>query len=278
MPPESPHFVDVPKPFQADLRKRRMQKGFTPDTREIFPRNRPEKRSEDFLTAVTQEPQKRVNFNDPSIPAPTLYKARMAALRREHLREGLTSLLARKRQQQRHTQLRSQMKQAESQRLVAQGPRTDEFLTANTVPAAMLPSAAQQSHLSAAAEAAALHAQKVDNTARHAERQAAFKTDALHSLYMNSRNFITDEAQLLAAVRKEFDLKTFQGELGGAGTNNKSMWSYGPPDDIKAMIDGQWTPTAAGERTRLANYSDQAAKRLQERVKRVAEKLSGGKI
>jgi hypothetical protein len=263
----------VPKNFQPDFYPPKAKKGYLPETKDIFPKNRPEKKTTDYLVALTRDPKKPVDLDAANASPKILYKARMAALRRSHLRQGITQLLARKRWQENQQQLRSQMKQAESQRLVNQGPREDERLTNNTVPQAMSPD--MPINFNTAAEAQATYDRKIANVARVAATQEAFKTDALHTLYMNSRNFITTEEQLRAAVVKEFDRKEFQ---PGTGATSKSMWSYGAPDDIKALIDGQWTPTSAQEGNRMRTATDATAKRLQERVKRVAEKLSGGKI
>jgi hypothetical protein len=263
----------VPKTFQPEFYPPKAKKGYHPQTKDIFPKNRPEKKFPAYLTTVTRDPKELPDPEAANASPKILYKARMAALRRSHLREGITQLLARKRWQENQQHLRSQMKQAESQRLVSQSPREDERLTNNTVPQAMSPD--MPINFNTAAEAQGTYDRKMANVARVTAAQNTFKTDALHTLYMNSRNFITTEEQLRAAVVKEFDEKKFQADFGAT---SKSMWSYGPPDDIKALIDGQWTPTSAQEGNRLRSLSDTTAKRLQERVKRVAEKLSGGKI
>lgn len=269
IPPESPHFIDVPQTFQPDYNQRPKQKGYLPTPREIFPRNRPNKSTEAYIDALTRSPKEPVDVNDPNISEQIRYKARMSALRKSHLRSSLSELHARKTSLVRSTQLRSQMKQAESQRLASQPPREDERLTNVSVPAAMTSS--QLQHLSPA-NARALHKQKTANVKRANAAKAAERADQLHTLYMNARHFITTEAQLLDAIKTEFAEDKF------GGRHNMNYWQErGVPEGIRQMLSGQWIGEEMS--TRESNIQKTAReKNEKERMKRIGERLSGGKI
>jgi len=279
IPPESPLFVDVPRSFQPDLRRRPIQKGYLPTPKQIFPRSRPEKLTSEYALAATPLPKNPVDLNDPSLSEHARYKARMADLRRSHLRSGLSELQVRKTSLDKRTQLRSQMKRAESERLVHQAPREDERLTNASIPASMSPDI---KHHFSPAEALALHEQKMQNVARAASQKVAERTDQLHTLYVNAKNFITSEEQLLEAVKREFAPDRF-------GHNNKSMWdkrsdtgahnqrfSKVGPEGIQDMLLGQGV--SGGTTEPRGALRDALARNDAERMKKIGEKLSGGKI
>ena len=270
IPPESPHFIDVPQSLQPDFIRPQKQKGYLPKPKEIFPRNLPNKPTERYISAATPSPRIPVDLNDPTLSEHARYKARMSALRKSHLRTGLTELYTRKQSITNRVQLRSNMKQAESLRLVSQAPREDERLTNVSIPSTMSPE-----HISrfSPEEALRLHEQKSANVARTAAAKTADRVDSMHTLYMNARNFITTEEQLRSAIQKEFDENNFDGLRGEV---HKSYWdTKGPPDGIKEMLARQYvsprlSPRDGGEEGRY--------KRDQERMKKIAEKLSGGKM
>ena len=195
----------------------------------------------------------------------------MADLRKSHLRSSLVELHQRKTSIQQSMQKRSQYKSDQSQRLVHQPPRHDERLTNNSIPSTLL---APQHNLTPT-EALAIHDRKTANVAAHEAKRVAERVDALHTLYMNARHFITDEKQMLAKIKAEFEDKSF----GLSGSKGQSYWDSGPPDDIKRMVDSQYVaprktePSGAG----LGNTNSKST-RDQERMKRIAEKLSGGKL
>lgn len=249
--------------------------------RDLFPDNRPEKKTAEYITRLTPSPKKELNPDDPDATPLKLYKQQMAALRKSHLRSSLASLAQRKTSYIRQVSLRSQRKQDESQLLRQQGPREDERLTNNSVPSALL--APQRQHNSAMAKA--IHKAKVANVQRTAANKAAQRRDALHTLYVSARDFVTNEEQLELLIKREFEDKDFG---GSAAESKKSYWEgQGPPDGVKQMVDGQWVNVRGGAEftsSSAYNLGDQlgAATRKyrtdQERMKRIAEKLSGGKM
>ena len=268
IPPESPHFVDVPQSFQPSLVIRRQKKGYLPTPKEIFPRTLPNKPTQAYVDALTREPQNAIDLNDPNLPEQSRYKARMSALRRSHLRTSLSELHTRKTTLVNRVQMRSQMKQIESQRLVTQPPREDERLTNVSVPSTMSPLV---KHHFTPAEAKAEHIRKTANVEKHEAARAAERADQLHTMYMTSRKFITDEEQLKAAVEEEFRVGRF-----GTQHGTMSIWgSDGRPASMKELLHGQWAGAAGGQRSddTLARERNE-----RERMKRIGEKLSGGKI
>ncbi|KPI45445.1 uncharacterized protein AB675_373 [Cyphellophora attinorum] len=285
IPPESPNYIDVPQSFQPTYIPPQRQKGFIPTPRDIFPRNRPSKGSPEFITRLTTPRQQDVSLSDASTLPPTvLYKQKMADLRKSHLATSLTSLAQRKASALRKMDTRAQYKQSQSQRLRTQRPRSDERLTNPSVPSSLL----APIHHPTTAEALALHAQKAANVAEHARKRLSARTDALHTLYINSRHFITNENQLRDLVTKEFERKDFQGI---PGFPTKSYWDgLGPPDGIKEMVDGQYVNVRSegsgmgdlmkkiteGKTSGGLSEKERKYRRDQERMKRVAEKLSGG--
>ena len=193
------------------------------------------------------------------------YKRKMAELRKSHLRSGLTELHARKSFIDNTIASRSASKQRQSARLVAQAEREDERLTNVSIPSPMRP---QKLHeLSAEEEEEIYHTRMATHadvvTAKHEDR-----LDKLHTLYMNARNFITTKEQLTAAIDEVFD-------------TSRSIWDReGVPDSATTMIQRGRDRNAdegRGGVTMVGDLAERAAKD-QERMKKIAERLSGGKL
>lgn len=293
VPPESPYYVDIPESHQAFAPYYRRPKGILPNPRDIFPENRPEKSSPEYIANVTPQPVKK-NIKSPSKLSPTAkHKAKMAEQRRTQLREGLTALHARKQADLTFMSTRSQNKQRNRAALLTQSEREDARLTNVSVPSAMKPVTSQTSLAALEAEVAtakAQHAQKLANYQQFTVAKREAKMDALHTLYMNARSFITTESQLRQLLTKQFDdKKRFTNEVA----DGDSMWQFGPPASVKDMIsDATGRPRGrsamSGEILSSMNPSARLSSSLQgdreqrgrdqERLKRIAEKLSGGKI
>lgn len=263
IPPESPAFVDVPEPYQPTREPRLPSKGLLPVPRELFPRRRPDKPGPQYLENVTRDALPK------NIPLPQFqtdakkYKLRMSEVRKSHLREGLTLLHARKVKHENRLQQRSIAKRQQHERLADQAEREDERLTANTVPSSMKPQ--RLLALPAEEEEAIYTARKARYEAtRIAKRDA--RLDKLHTMYMNARKFITTKDQLATVIDAEFE--------------KSSIWKLGTPSSLREMLAGK-TPAAAkvdaGSMTNLVPSSDRFL-RDQERMQKIAEKLSGGKI
>ena len=193
----------------------------------------------------------------------------MTQLRKQHLREGLAELYARKQNQDREKKIRSDTKSAERARLVSQAEREDARLTNASVPAAMNPKLKQTF---TEEDALWMQEKRRQNIETHQSKKSAAQHDALHTLYMNARDFITDEEQLGAKIKEEFDDKNFGGHSSDPA---KSYWdSQGPPDGIAEMVNRS---TMSRGRQGVSEKED-AWRRDQERMRKLAEGLSGGKM
>lgn len=289
IPPESPAYIDIPSSLQAALPWSRPVKGTLPVPRELFPASRPDKPSELYLQHLTPDAlPKNVKSS-----AKGQERARLAQLRKEQLRQGLTGLYARKQAEINAMNNRSTNKQAERSRLLRQPEREDARLTSTSVTKEMQPAHAHSldALLAEVAAAKRIHAQKLDNVARHAQKKQEERLDHLHTLYMNARSFITNPHQLNVAIAEQFDLSTggpeavpahadFKTDIG----SGQSMWQFGPPESIKDMVDDA-TDTPRDRTAKSIRYGKNASpadearyRREQDRFKKIAERLSGGKM
>ena len=266
--PESPRFIDVPKSFQEDWAPPRFVSGRMPVPRDLFPARRPDKPSPEYLANVTQDPKVPVDVS--KLSEKQQYKHRLSQMRKEYLREGLTGLNQRKKNAIQNMQFRSDEKQAERSRLLSQAEREDARLTNISVTSEMNPDKkVDLAHLNAQE----IHEHKITNVARKEAERTALRKDQLHTLYMNSREFITTQEQLKKKIADEFSATKF----GGEGRENyASHWEAGEvPEGINDLVNAA-TVSSTGARNDPG--PEAAFKRDQERMKRIAEKLSGGKI
>lgn len=110
-------------------------------------------------------------------------------------------------------------------------------------------------------------------TERKQQERKDERTDALHTLYIEARNFITTEAQLNSAIDKEFGTPDqpndkFQGEL--------SMWNRARPYTVQELLN---SAQRTGGRGAVGNQaSTQSSSLTKERVQRMAEALTGGRL
>jgi hypothetical protein len=264
IPPESPGFIDVPEPHQPVRDPKPIVKGILPVPRELFPGRRPDKPGKEYLAQVTRDPLPH-NVPDPKdLTEVGRYKLRMAETRKSHLREGLAELHARKVAIDTRIAQRSDHKRKERTRLLEQPEREDARLTNNSVPSAMRP---QKPHaLSPEQELAIYNARKAAHEARLAEKHED-RLDRLHTLYMNARTFITDKDQLAEAIEASF-------------ATTRSIWRTGRPDTVEEMIRRGRDRSADRGRggMMLSGDLNERAVRDQERMKNLAERLSGGKL
>ncbi|KAJ9640193.1 hypothetical protein H2204_003418 [Knufia peltigerae] len=265
IPPESPAFIDVPGPHQPVGEPKPVVKGILPVPRELFQRRRPDKPGKEYLANVTRDPLPK------NVPPPDhltemgKYKQRMAELRKTQLRQGLEELHARKVHIDGQIAWRSQQRQRQNARLMTQAQREDERLTNASVPSSMRP---QKVHdLSPEEEEAIYAARREAYQARQAVKHEE-RLDRLHTLYMNARHFITTKEQLTEAIDQAFQ-------------TTKSIWDrQGPPDTVEDMIRRGRDRTGDQGRggLRLSSEVNERVMKDQERMQKIAEKLSGGKM
>ncbi|KAI9816029.1 MAG: hypothetical protein M1827_002021 [Pycnora praestabilis] len=270
---ESPKYIEVPQPLQPRYPPERRIKGVLPAPRNIFPRRGPNKSSAAYLAAATPEPTKSRSdasaINDRAIAERIAWKQRMAITRRRNLREGLVELHQRKQKTDRFVSARSSYRRTERQRLIHQKEREDDRLTNPTITAAMkqfqIGSVPDPDRPARIAEKAALVLAKQ-------EEKEGQKRDALHSLYMRARDFITTEAQLNDAIDQEFlpRLPSFSSD----SQEGDNIWNGGVPETVQEMLKQVNKNSDRNAISFAEGYADITNKR----VRRIAEELTGGKM
>ena len=281
IPPESPRYIDVPASYQPEFQTPPRQKGVLPVPRELFPHQRPDKPSAEYIQNVTRDTMPKNTPDEASQPELRRHKNRMTEIRKHHLREGLKELHARKQLMTSRVAERSAKKQDQRAALLVQAEREDARLTSVSTPQAMLP---KNSTIKFADERA-VYERKLANIAKQdlfGAQKTEGRRNALHNLYMNARNFITTEQQLNEAIELEFpadgsNLKWT--DIARSSDHGKNVWNLGPPPSIADMLKGNAGKVSAG------GYSDQRMRQLnalhekdQKRMKRIAEELSGGRM
>ena len=258
VPPESPKYIDVPQPPQPQAVRTIYVKGVLPKPRKIISEKGPEKTSEEYLNAVTPEPATRTT--PPSTPTSDFqaWKARQAASRRENLRNSLKELTARKVREERYIAKVSAIKRAENKAL-REAPESDaERFTKAT----LLSSQTATGLNTANAEyRAAYFAQKKRNYEAHLADTEEQRRNDLHTLYVNAGDFITTEQRMREEVDRVFDDTTQFDDKTKAGLN---IWDLAMPETVRQML-------------RMRGNDEQKAI-AKDRMKRMAEELTGGKI
>ncbi|KAH8816346.1 hypothetical protein F5884DRAFT_218779 [Xylogone sp. PMI_703] len=264
--PESPKFIEIPTPPQRDAAPPRDIKGTLPAPRNIFPTRGPKKTEPEYLAAVTQEPIAHHHLSKPQNEY-IAWKRRMAEWRRTNLREGIIELHDRKVRQDKRLARRSELKRKERDQRFNAPIREDERLTNPTITAAMsklqmgvLPDPDREARLVEKAEKA---------KAKEAMREEA-RREALHTLYMHARSFITTEQQLDAEIEKIFVESPF-GQVHEGKTN---IWdALGAPPTVQDMLS-----TINNTQRSAVAFHAGPADLTGKRIKKIAEELTGGKM
>jgi len=275
IPPEAPNFLDIPQSHQPDFITPRRQKGILPVPRELFPPQQPDKPSEDYIARATRDKDAKNVVPESKMSDLEKYRNRMGDTRKKYLREGLLELHRRKQTYTHRVAVRSDQKKMERERLISQPKRIDEQLTSATIPQSMRPMKSMQIP---PGDTEAILEKKKANLERHRAEKAEERRDALHTLYMNARNFITTEEQLNAEIEKAFPAGGKNPEWQSDVGSGENLWNIGAPPTIGDLLE------AGSQRVRKdwtkAGLENSAQKyRIdQERMKRIAEELSGGKM
>lgn len=274
VPPEAPNFVDIPQSYQPDLVVPRRQKGILPVPRELFPPRQPDKPSEEYIARATRDKLAKNVVPESKMSELDKYRTRLALTRKKHLREGLLELHSRKEAMTRLVALRSEQKRKERERLISQAERVDERLTNSSVPQAMKPGKALKINT---ADAEARHKKKVSNLERQRREKAEERREALHTLYMNARSFITTDEQLDAEIEKAFP-KGNNPEFATDIKLGDNIWNVGSPATITDLLDASASRVRKDFSKAGLTETDRKFAIDQERMKRIAEELSGGKM
>ncbi|GAB7355387.1 hypothetical protein MBLNU459_g5908t1 [Dothideomycetes sp. NU459] len=275
--PESPRYIEIPEPPQQTTPDKRREKGLLPVPRDIFSGSAPgkglDKADPENIALSTKEPSKQRNAFASPDASRLAWKERMAESRRKNLREGLIALKERRIRTDTQLARRGRQRQEEREALLHRPEREDERLTNPSVDAnlrALLVKGALQNP-----DKETRLAEMRARTQRRQQERREERTDALHSLYIEARDFITTEAQLNSAIDKEFGtpenplpIDKFNGDL--------SMWSLGRPVNVQGMLNQAQRQGGVGAVASKANT--QPTSLTKERVQRMAEALTGGRM
>ncbi|KAL8682635.1 MAG: hypothetical protein Q9186_001322 [Xanthomendoza sp. 1 TL-2023] len=273
--PESPNFIHVPQSAQPDAYYRPHIKGILPTPRLIFPRpaNGAEaKTSPAYLAATTPDPSERTlnapKSKDPSTRRLVEWKAKISEHRRRNLRESLMELRERKLKTDKRLHARTASKQRMRARLLSAPTPADEKFTMASVLQSSLPS---RSGLQDPDRDARIE-QKRANFAAHDAMKKAERQNALHTLYMNARDFIVTEEKLTEAVEKAFDPSSKQ--FDNDAKRGLNIWNLGYPLTVREQLER----AKKGESGRMVERLSGFRGVTDERMRRIGEELTGGKI
>ncbi|KAI6713890.1 hypothetical protein JHW43_003544 [Diplocarpon mali] len=260
--PENPKFIEVPLPPQQQIRPKLDIKGTLPPPREIFPRRAGSKISPQYLAAVTPEPATKPEPANEFVA----WKRRMAASRRTNLREGLVELHKRKKAIEAMEAHQSRCKTKARERALHAPQREDERLTnptilktTRTLQSGPVPDPDREKRL----------AEKVARVQAKAIAKQEKRQNALHTLYMKARDFITTEEQLDAKIESIFIPDPHEQHR-----MDDSIWNVvGAPTTVKDMLSS----VNKTEKSAILFHASPAAQ-TGDRMKKIAEEMTGGKM
>ncbi len=267
--PQSPNYIDVPRPQQPTFPLAPDVKGHLPRPRDVFDtRSSHPKASPVFLRRATKDPKHRKAPGPFSRDADLrLYKQRLADARKTALRDGVQELHVRKVAADAQHLDRIQ-KSGELRTQLATAPRRPvDVLTETSVSkgirdylAGTLPPPNKN-----------IEARRRAYERKQATQQTV-RDSRLHDLYTNARTFIVSEDQLDHAIETAFgadDEPVGWDARGNAGLRSKgheglSPWNGPMPEGVGDMMN----KLRGGEGVGLAK----------DRMKKLAEELTGGKM
>ncbi len=190
----------------------------------------------------------------------------MAASRRSNLREGLVELHKRKKSHDAMVAGQSKMRSKLREKALHAPQREDERLTNPTITKM---TRTLQSGPVPDPDRATRVAEKVARVqAKELAREAA-RRDALHTLYMNARSFITTEEQLDAQIEK-----IFVADPHTKGNFEDNIWlAKNSPPTVQDMLS-----QVNNTQKRAMEFHASPAALTGRRMKKIAEELTGGKM
>ncbi|KAL8837019.1 MAG: hypothetical protein Q9170_002673 [Blastenia crenularia] len=272
--PESPNFIHVPRPPQPDAPYQPHIKGILPIPRRLFPRSAPDRTTPEYLAATTPDPSPQTlsapKPTDPSTRRLVEWKSKVAHHRRRNLRESLHELKGRKEKSDRRYAARSAAKQHMREKLLsAPTPADERFTTPSVIQSALpirggsgLPDPNREARVAA----------KRQNHATHEAYKKAERRNALHTLYMNARDFIVTEEKLEEAVEKAFDPQSKQ--FDSESRRGLNVWNLGYQETVSEMLGKANKVDRAKALESYQGYGGIVG----ERMRRLGEELTGGKM
>lgn len=272
--PESPAHIRIPSPLQADINPRPKPKGVLPTPRNIFHPKRGgyAKAQPPHLERIYPLPRHQPRPSPPSYrESRLLWQDRMSHMRRRNLKQSLTALARRQTRRQALARAKSERKAIERQQLLTRPlPDAERWTRVSQTREITAPLHVKAAHLYDP-RAAQRQAEKLARHAAKTADKAAAQQDDLHTLFMRARDFIVTEEQL----DKEIDDAFGTPERPANWDAKPSVWAQGPPPGLQDLLD------RSGQRTggQMSKEGIQARERMvKDRLKRVAEGLTGGKM
>ncbi|KAF2215071.1 hypothetical protein CERZMDRAFT_90285 [Cercospora zeae-maydis SCOH1-5] len=272
--PEHPRFVEIPEPPQQTAPSFPPVKGVLPVPRNVFAGTPKDLSSDEQIALATKPPAREKKVAPRSREE---WKVKMSELRRQNLREGLKSLKARQQSEQQRVAAQSRAKQAERMERLNMPEREDERLTASSNNLDLdalfnkpIPDPTREERLE----------RKRLNVEAALLRKQEERMDALHSLYMNARQFIVTPEQLNNAVDKAFGTPENPVRFGvsmglwdNQGTG-KSIWAEGRPARVQDLLKRSKNAPSDRAMDDAVGHSEIN----KDRIRRIAESLTGGKM
>ncbi|KAF2691758.1 hypothetical protein K458DRAFT_425654 [Lentithecium fluviatile CBS 122367] len=266
--PQSPNYIEVPKPVQPSFPPKPDVKGHLPVPRDVFKtRSKLPKEDDKFVARATKDPAQV------KVPGPysqdadyRLYKQRLAQARKEALRDGVKELHGRKTTTEAADLARIQLHSAERRRLAMAPPRTVDVLTQTSIQKGIRDFLTDS--LPRTPREAIVKARRKGYRNRLA-KQDAVREQRLHHLYTNAREFIVNEEQLDEAIEKAFGTEANPVRWDNHGAisptaSGMSPWDGPMPEGVGDKLQS----LKGGEGVGLAK----------ERVRKLVEALTGGKM
>lgn len=197
-----------------------------------------------------------------------LYKQRLAATRRTALNQGVKELHERKVETDAAFQTKLEKSYADRVQRATAPPRETDVLTSASVQKGIRDFLADKLPMTSRTDIP----KRRTAYQRRIARVQAVRASRLHDLYVNAREFIVEESQLDEAIEKAFgteeqpvgwDVRGTAG-LRSEGKEGLSPWHGPMPEGVGDMLQ----KLKGGEGVGLAK----------ERVRKVAEALTGGKM
>lgn len=268
--PEHPRYIDFPEPPQQNAPQSKWMKGILPVPRDVFTGKGSRGLDNDEVLESSTKTAER--HGDAHAGSREAWKIKMAEQRKRNLKEGVRELKSRQIRTKRRLETSQAQKYREHEEAVSRPEREDERLTApsngldlDALYHGSVPDPSRELRL----------ASKRARQATFEADRTADRLDSVHTLYSHARKFIVTPQQLDTAVDDAFGTNENPTTFGpGHGEEGTSVWADGKPHSVQDMLN---SANRARSQKALANTGGYIAIN-QERVQRIAEALTGGKM
>jgi hypothetical protein len=244
-------------------------KGILPVPREVLNKRQDYKATPEWLAKATPEPSSWTDMErvPTQLRQQTEYKHRMAGMRRKNLREGVTELYDRVVETEQRTDTAKEHQLLRDIKALNAPPRHDDKWTSLNVSKPVRDALRKKS--TKRDESETERARRKADVEKRIQDRVDDRLQNLHTLYLHAKDFIINEQQLDAEIDRVFGSEDLPMTWAGG---RKSVWTLGHPAGTTDLIG---LKPKTGMMAAQANEINQA---MQERMMRIAGKLTGGKI